>query len=47
MDTDGDGITDSVDACPRSPGDRSTDPKTNGCPPPADAMGSGPIPADH
>jgi OOP family OmpA-OmpF porin len=33
-DRDGDGIPDSEDACPDTPGVRTTDPKTNGCPPP-------------
>lgn len=33
-DRDGDGIFDSEDACPDTPGVRTDDPKTNGCPPP-------------
>lgn len=31
-DTDGDGILDTEDACPQSPGPRNPDPKKNGCP---------------
>ena len=31
-DRDQDGISDSKDACPDTPGTRTTDPKTNGCP---------------
>ncbi|MDP9033585.1 MAG: hypothetical protein M3O50_02165 [Myxococcota bacterium] len=31
-DSDGDGIFDSNDACPREPGLKTRDPKTNGCP---------------
>jgi OmpA-OmpF porin, OOP family len=34
VDTDKDGIPDSEDACPGTPGVRTNDPKTNGCPPP-------------
>ena len=34
VDTDKDGILDSEDACPTIPGVRTSDPKTNGCPPP-------------
>src|SRR5439155_10704638 len=34
VDTDKDGIPDRDDACPGTPGVRTTDPKTNGCPPP-------------
>jgi OmpA-OmpF porin, OOP family len=34
VDTDRDGIPDSEDACPGTPGVRTDDPKTNGCPPP-------------
>jgi len=34
VDTDKDGIPDSEDACPGTPGVRTDDPKTNGCPPP-------------
>jgi OOP family OmpA-OmpF porin len=33
IDTDKDGIPDSEDACPGTPGVRTNDPKTNGCPP--------------
>jgi OOP family OmpA-OmpF porin len=33
-DRDGDGILDKDDACPDTPGVRTEDPKTNGCPPP-------------
>jgi hypothetical protein len=33
-DRDGDGVTDSKDACPDTPGVRTKDPKTNGCPAP-------------
>ncbi|HKQ69952.1 MAG TPA: transporter, partial [Polyangiaceae bacterium] len=33
-DRDQDGILDTEDACPDAPGVRTTDPKTNGCPPP-------------
>jgi OmpA-OmpF porin, OOP family len=33
-DTDGDGIMDREDACPTVPGIRTTNPRTNGCPPP-------------
>jgi len=33
IDTDKDGIPDSEDACPGTPGVRTDDPKTNGCPP--------------
>lgn len=36
LDTDGDGIEDTVDACINEKGDRAEDPKLNGCPPPAD-----------
>jgi len=32
-DRDGDGIVDAEDACPDVPGVRTSDPKTNGCPP--------------
>jgi OOP family OmpA-OmpF porin len=31
-DRDGDGVPDSEDACPDEPGERTDDPKTNGCP---------------
>src|SRR6185312_5823155 len=34
VDTDKDGIPDSEDACPGTPGVHTDDPKTNGCPPP-------------
>jgi len=34
-DRDKDGVLDQDDACPDTPGVRTTDPKTNGCPPPA------------
>ncbi len=34
-DTDGDKIMDSEDACPTVPGIRTSNPRTNGCPPPA------------
>lgn len=33
VDTDGDGIPDSEDACPYVKGPRTSDPRTNGCPP--------------
>jgi outer membrane protein OmpA-like peptidoglycan-associated protein len=36
-DADGDGIPDSVDACPKAEGVETDDPSTNGCPPPPDA----------
>jgi hypothetical protein len=32
VDSDGDGIPDNEDACPRKPGPRSDDPQKNGCP---------------
>ena len=35
-DSDGDGILDDVDACPDTPGVRTDDPATTGCPPPPD-----------
>jgi len=38
-DRDGDGIPDSVDACPDKPGVKTDDPKTNGCPPDRDGDG--------
>jgi len=46
VDTDGDGIDDKVDACPKEPGVLTHDPATNGCPlapppPPADRDGDG------
>jgi outer membrane protein OmpA-like peptidoglycan-associated protein len=34
LDSDHDGIPDNEDACPGTPGVRTSDPKTNGCPPP-------------
>lgn len=40
-DRDGDGIGDAVDACPDTPGERSDDPKKNGCPKPKDRDGDG------
>ena len=43
-DSDGDGIEDKEDACPTQPGVKTSDPKTNGCPPaapPADRDGDG------
>jgi len=36
MDTDGDGIYDDVDACPKVPGVKSSDPAKHGCPPDGD-----------
>jgi len=36
-DTDGDGVPDAVDACPKEPGIESSDPKTSGCPARVDA----------
>ncbi|WP_245677978.1 OmpA family protein [Chondromyces crocatus] len=38
-DTDGDGILDNVDACPKQPGVPSDIPSKHGCPPPADRDG--------
>ncbi|MCU0654869.1 MAG: OmpA family protein [Polyangiaceae bacterium] len=38
-DRDGDGIADRVDACPELPGEKSDDPKKNGCPPDKDGDG--------
>ncbi|MEP7123688.1 MAG: OmpA family protein [Byssovorax sp.] len=38
-DTDGDGIVDVVDACVKTPGVASDDPKKNGCPPDTDGDG--------
>src|SRR3712207_8451842 len=32
-DRDGDGVLDPNDACPDQPGEKTEDPKTNGCPP--------------
>lgn len=40
-DRDGDGVMDDVDACPDSPGIRTGDPATNGCPPPPDRDNDG------
>jgi OmpA-OmpF porin, OOP family len=40
-DRDGDGVLDDVDACPDSPGVRSDDPSTTGCPPPPDRDADG------
>ncbi|MEZ4300026.1 MAG: OmpA family protein [Polyangiaceae bacterium] len=39
VDTDGDGIFDPEDACPKVPGVPSDDPKKNGCPPDTDGDG--------
>jgi len=36
IDTDGDLINDAQDACPRAAGFLTSDPRTNGCPPPPD-----------
>jgi len=44
VDSDGDGVPDDKDACPKTPGVRSADPEKNGCPPPpppADRDGDG------
>jgi OOP family OmpA-OmpF porin len=41
LDRDGDGVLDNEDACPDEPGVRTSDPKTNGCPPPKDRDGDG------
>lgn len=41
IDSDGDGLADGLDACPNEHGPRTTDPKTDGCPPPPDADGDG------
>jgi OOP family OmpA-OmpF porin len=38
VDSDKDGVTDSKDACPGESGAKTSDPKTNGCPPGADAV---------
>ena len=48
VDTDGDGIPDRDDACPKERGIKTDDPKTNGCPtpPPPDRDGDG-IPDDR
>lgn len=40
-DRDGDGVADAVDACPDTPGERSDDPKLNGCPKPKDRDNDG------
>ncbi len=40
-DQDRDGIVDAEDACPSEPGEKSEDPKKNGCPPPKDGDGDG------
>jgi OmpA-OmpF porin, OOP family len=40
-DRDGDGIIDSLDACPDEPGVPSDDPDKHGCPPPSDRDGDG------
>jgi outer membrane protein OmpA-like peptidoglycan-associated protein len=40
-DQDGDGIPDAEDACPAEAGEKSDDPKKNGCPPPKDTDGDG------
>ncbi len=40
-DQDRDGIIDAEDACPSEPGEKSEDPKKNGCPPPKDSDGDG------
>lgn len=45
-DTDGDGIFDSRDACPTTPGVRNDDPEKHGCPPPPDMDGDGIIDAE-
>jgi hypothetical protein len=49
-DSDGDGVADDKDACPDKLGDRSTDPKLDGCPRPrladADADGDGVLDKD-
>jgi OOP family OmpA-OmpF porin len=41
-DRDGDGVTDSKDACPDTPGIRTKDPKTSGCPAPPNAAAPSP-----
>ena len=41
VDSDGDGILDSMDACPKLKGIKTDDPKTHGCPPPKDSDGDG------
>lgn len=40
-DRDGDGVLDKDDACVDEPGEPTSDPKTNGCPPPKDRDGDG------
>ncbi|MFP6686023.1 MAG: OmpA family protein [Polyangiaceae bacterium] len=40
-DTDADGVTDDIDACPNEPGPKSDDKTTTGCPPPPDTDGDG------
>jgi outer membrane protein OmpA-like peptidoglycan-associated protein len=40
-DSDGDGVMDSADACPRVSGISNADPKKNGCPPPSDRDSDG------
>ncbi len=40
-DQDRDGIVDAEDACPAEAGEKSEDPKKNGCPPPKDTDGDG------
>ena len=40
-DRDKDGVLDDEDACPDNAGPRTSDPKTNGCPPPPDRDGDG------
>ncbi|MGD0678671.1 MAG: hypothetical protein ABSC94_24955 [Polyangiaceae bacterium] len=39
-DTDGDGVSDAKDACPNVLGAKTKNPKTNGCPPDRDGLGS-------
>jgi outer membrane protein OmpA-like peptidoglycan-associated protein len=49
VDTDGDGVPDDQDACPKTPGVRSADPEKNGCPvapPPPDRDGDGVLDKD-
>jgi len=41
VDSDGDGIPDGKDACPREQGLANADPALNGCPPPPDGDGDG------
>ncbi|MDH5673232.1 MAG: OmpA family protein [Myxococcales bacterium] len=40
-DRDSDGIVDTVDACPDTPGEANADPAKHGCPPPGDRDGDG------